>query len=179
MLSTTPPDHVSLTARGLSQQTLADRAFRLGRHHLIALARPATSGHVRTVMPRASVAAPTPRRRWARSASSPSSIRAPHSSGGIQHPPGSFGGGRAACSAPPRLVQLAAGRPGSGQAGLRESHFEAQPPRNPNRNQNLHALRSPQVSKSGSRDSASPNEITTGQPHRPASHAVRGTTRHE
>jgi DNA-binding PucR family transcriptional regulator len=40
VLNTTPPGHVSLTARRLSQQTLADRAFRPARHHLIALARP-------------------------------------------------------------------------------------------------------------------------------------------
>jgi hypothetical protein len=101
--------------------------LRLGRHHLVALAWPATSGHV-------------PDREAARHRFGADAAQALGAAGVLTveyqgttlfwwgfntRPDPSVAG---ALRAVPRAdwLRLAAGRPGSGLAGLRESHFEAQ-----------------------------------------------------
>lgn len=101
--------------------------IRLGRHHLVALAWPATSGHI-------------PDREAARQRFGTDAAQALGAAGfltveyqgttlfwwGFNTRPDPAVAG--ALRAVPRAdwIRLAAGRPGSGLAGLRESHFEAQ-----------------------------------------------------
>ncbi|WP_168709267.1 helix-turn-helix domain-containing protein [Arthrobacter sp. PAMC25564] len=101
--------------------------LRLGGHHLIAVARPATSGHI-------------PDRDAARQRFGTDAVQALGATGflTIEHQGTTLfwwafntRPGPSVMSAlrevpHPGWIQLAAGRPGSGLAGLRESHFEAQ-----------------------------------------------------
>lgn len=101
--------------------------IRLGRHHLVALARPATSGHIRD-------------REAARQRFGTDAVQALGAAGvltvehqgttlfwwGFNTRPDPSVVGALGAVPRPEWIQLAAGRPGSGLAGLRESHFEAQ-----------------------------------------------------
>ena len=101
--------------------------LRLGRHHLVALAWPATSGHI-------------PDREAARQRFGADAAQVLGAAGvltveyqgtmlfwwGFNTRPDPMLSGKLRAVPGADLIRLAAGRPGSGLAGLRESHFEAQ-----------------------------------------------------